>query len=52
MINVLAVCMLFHCLNDLVAGCILPQQFLIIAGNNDPIVCNTNRSVFLDIVTL
>ena len=34
MINVLTVCMLFHCLNNLVVGCILPQQSLIIAGNN------------------
>ena len=52
MINVLTVCMLFHCLNNLVAGCILPQQALIIAGNNDPIVCNNNRSIFLDTITI
>ena len=52
MINVLTVCMLFHCLNNFVVGCILPQQALIIAGNNDSVVCNNNRSIFLDTITI
>ena len=52
MINVLTVCMLFHCLNNLVASRILPQQALIIAGNNDSVVCNDNRSIFLDAITI
>ena len=46
--NVLTVCMLFHCLNHLIAGGVLPQKFLIIAGNNDSLICNNNRSIFLD----
>ena len=52
MINVLTICTLFHCLNNLVVGCILPQQALIIAGNNDSVVCNNNRSIFLDTITI
>ena len=52
MINMLAVCMLFHCLDDLVVNCILPQQALIIAGNNDSLVCNNNRSIFLGTIAI
>ena len=50
--NMLTVCMLFHCLDNLVIGCIFSQQTLIVAGNNFPIVCNDNRSVPLDTVTI
>ena len=50
--NVLTVCMLFHCLNNFVVGRILPQQALIIAGNNDPLVCNNNCSIFLDTIAI
>ena len=52
MINVLTVCMLFHCLNDFAVSCILPQQALVIAGNNDSLVYNNNRSIFLDTITI
>lgn len=52
MIDVLTVCMPFHCLNNFVVGCILSQQTLIIAGNNDPIVCNNDRSLFLNTITI
>ena len=52
MIDMLTVCMLFHCLNHFVVSCILPQQALIIAGNNCPIVCNKNRSIFLSTITV
>ena len=52
MIDMLTVCMLFHCLNNFVVGCILSQQALIIAGNNDSVVCNDNRSIFLDTITI
>ena len=48
----LTVCMLFHCLNNFVVGCILPQQALIITGNNASLVCNNNRSIFLDTITI
>jgi len=50
--NMLAVGMLFHCLNNLVVGCIFSQQALIVAGNHFPIVCNNDRSVPLDAVTI
>jgi len=52
MVNVLTVCMLFHCLNNFVVSRILPQQALIIAGNNNPLVCNNNRSIFLNTITI
>ena len=52
MINVLTVCMLFHCLNDFVVGCILSQQTLVITGNNDSLVCNNNRSIFLSTIAI
>ena len=52
MVNVLTICMPLHCLNNFVVSRILPQQALIIAGNNDPLVCNNNRSIFLDTITI
>ena len=52
MINVLTVCMPLHCLNNFVVSRILPQQALIIAGNNNPLVCDNNRSIFLDTITI
>ena len=52
MVNVLTVCMPFHCLNNFVVSRILPQQALIIAGNNDSVVCNNNRSIFLSTITI
>ena len=48
MVNVLTICMSLHCLNNFVVSRILPQQALIIAGNNNPLVCDNNRSIFLD----
>ena len=50
--NMLAVCVLFHCLNNLIVGRILPQQALIVTGNNEPIVCNNNCSIFLDTISI
>ena len=51
MMDMLTVCMLFHCLNNFVVSCILPQQTLIIAGNNNSLVSNNNRSIFLSTIT-
>ena len=50
--NMLTVCVLFHCLNNLIVGRILPQQALIVTGNNDPFVCNNNCSIFLDAISI
>ena len=50
--DMLTVCMLFHCLNNLVVGCILSQQFLIIAGNYGSLVCNNDRSIFLGTIAI
>ena len=50
--NVLTVCMLFHCLNNFVVGCTLPQQFFIITGYNYSIICNNNRSIFLRTIAI
>ena len=33
-------------------GCTLPQQFLIVAGNNDSLVCNNNRSILLGAIAV
>ena len=52
MINVLTVCITLHCLNNFVVSRILPQQTLIIAGNNDSLVCNNNRSILLGAIAV
>ena len=52
MVNVLTICMPFHCLNNFVVSRILPQQALIIAGNHYSVVCNYNRSIFLSTIPL
>ena len=52
MINVLTVCIPLHCLNNFVVSRILPQQTLIIAGNNDSLVCNNNRSILLGAIAV
>ena len=40
-----AVCILFHCLHNLVAGGILPKQTLIVAGNDASLVRHNDRTV-------
>ena len=49
--NMLTVCVIFHCLDNLVISSILPQQALIVAGNDCSFVCDNNRSIFLDTIT-
>ena len=48
----LTVCMLFHCLDNLVAGSILSQQAFIVAGNDGSLVCNNNRSILLSAIAI
>ena len=40
-----AVCILFHCLHNLVAGGILLKQTLIVAGNDASLVCHNDGTV-------